>query len=170
MFYPPETANFTALIEDNTAMTDQARNAAALLDMVKTMQTIGRFLTGRNFDDLINDELWQPPHRFVRGCGPLGSSTGHLSARTVLSKVANAIFQSAVERQLEILGEAANRVTDEFQAAHDDIAPVNVIGLRNIIIHQYDDIDYALLWEIVTDQVPLLLAQITPLVPPLPDG
>ncbi|MEM6352806.1 MAG: HepT-like ribonuclease domain-containing protein [Cyanobacteria bacterium P01_D01_bin.14] len=135
VLYPPEAANFTALAQEDKAMTDQARNNAALLDMVKAMQTIQRFLVGRGFDDLINDEL----------------------------------FQSAVERQLEILGEAANRVTEDFQAEYDDIDWSNVIGLRHVIIHQYDDIDYALLWEIVTEQVPLLLAQVEPLVPPLPE-
>ena len=114
VIYPPEAVNFTDLIEADKAMTDQARNNAALLDRVKAMQTIERFLTGRNFDDLINDEL----------------------------------FQSAVERQLEILGD---RLTDEFQQSHSGIDWGDVIGLRNVIIHQYDDIDYALLWEIVTE-------------------
>ncbi|MEO0758548.1 MAG: HepT-like ribonuclease domain-containing protein [Cyanobacteria bacterium J06648_16] len=136
VIYPSEAANFTALVEEDTSMTDKARNDAALLDMVKAMQRIRRFLDGRSFDDLIEDEL----------------------------------FQSAVERQLEVLGEAANRVTGEFQVAHNAIDWANVIGLRNVIIHQYDDIDYALLWEILTERVPLLLAQVQPLVPPIPES
>jgi uncharacterized protein with HEPN domain/predicted nucleotidyltransferase len=135
VIYPPEAANFTTLIEGDKAMTEQVRDQAALLDMVKAMQAIARFLTGRDFDDLLADEL----------------------------------LRSAVERQLEILGEAANRISAPFQAHHPEVDWRSVVGLRNVIIHQYDEIDYALLWEIVTENVPTLLAQVQPWVLPLPD-
>ncbi len=48
--------------------------------------------------------------------------------------------QMAVERGLEILGEAARRVSEEFQQAHSDINWRNVIGLRNVIAHRYEQL------------------------------
>ncbi|MGC1306479.1 MAG: HepT-like ribonuclease domain-containing protein [Phormidesmis sp.] len=80
------------------------------------------------------------------------------------------LFRSAVERQLEILGEAANRLKPEFQAEHPAVDWSNVVGLRNVIIHQYDEIDYENIWKIATDRVPLLLVQIQPFVSQLPEA
>jgi uncharacterized protein with HEPN domain len=50
------------------------------------------------------------------------------------------LIQSAVERQLEILGEAARRLSAEFRQAHAKIDWRRIIGLRNILIHRYDEI------------------------------
>ena len=50
-------------------------------------------------------------------------------------------LQRVVERNFEILGEAARRVSEEFQAAHPEIDWRNTIGLRNIIIHRYDGVN-----------------------------
>lgn len=136
VLYPPEQRDFTTLIESDPAMTETVRNHAALLDMVKAMEAIARFLAGRTFDDLLEDEL----------------------------------FQSAVERQLEIMGEAANRLSPDFQLAHSEIDWSGAIALRNVIIHKYDDIDYARLWQIVSEEVPQILVQVKPLLPPLPEA
>lgn len=54
-------------------------------------------------------------------------------------------LQRVVERNFEILGEAARRVSEEFQAAHPEIDWRNTIGLRNIIIHRYDGVNQDIL-------------------------
>jgi uncharacterized protein with HEPN domain len=81
----------------------------------------------------------------------------------------NDLLRSAVERQLEILGEAANRITPAFQLEHSEIDWRNTIGLRNVIIHQYDRIDDHQVWTIVTKILPELLPQVEALIPPLPE-
>lgn len=73
--------------------------------------------------------------------------------------------QMAVERGLEILGEAARRVSEDFQQAHPEIDWRNTIGLRNVIIHRYEQVQQDRLWAIVTVVLPMLLAQLEPLVP-----
>ncbi len=78
------------------------------------------------------------------------------------------LLRSAVERQLEILGEAANRLRPAFREKHSAVDWSNVVGLRNVIIHQYDEIDYENIWEIATARVPHLLSQIEPLLSELP--
>jgi uncharacterized protein with HEPN domain len=78
------------------------------------------------------------------------------------------LLQSAVERQLEILGEAARRMSEAFRQEHPEIPWSSIIGQRNVIAHQYDDIDLQQLWSVVTSDIPRLIAQLEPLIPPLP--
>ena len=78
------------------------------------------------------------------------------------------LLQSAVERQLEILGEAARRISEAFRQEHPEIPWSSVIGQRNVIAHQYDDVNLEQLWSVVTLDIPILIAQLEPLIPPLP--
>ncbi len=77
------------------------------------------------------------------------------------------MVQSAVERQLEILGEAARRVSREFQVAHPEIDWRNTIGLRNVIAHQYDQLQQDKIWKIVKTILPNFLTLLEPLLPPI---
>ena len=72
----------------------------------------------------------------------------------------------AVERGLEILGEAARRVSEEFQQSHLEINWRNMIGLRNVIAHRYEQVQQDRIWAIVTVELNRLLAQLEPLLPP----
>ena len=80
---------------------------------------------------------------------------------------ANRTMQRAIERSLEIVGEAANRLPKSFQAAHGEIDWGRVVGLRNVIIHCYDEVEDEQVWQIITVEVPRRLAQVRPLVPSL---
>lgn len=79
------------------------------------------------------------------------------------------LIQSAVERQLEILGEAAGRVSREFRSLHPDVNWKKIIGLRNVLIHQYDEVQQEIVWGIVTLDLEPLKRQIEPLIPSLPE-
>lgn len=87
--------------------------------------------------------------------------TANLTYETYLD---SALIQSAVERQLEILGEAARRLSDEFRQAHPDISWRRIIGLRNILIHRYDEISRQVIWKTVVSELQPLLAQIEDLL------
>jgi uncharacterized protein with HEPN domain len=76
---------------------------------------------------------------------------------------------SAVERQFEILGEAARRISNEFRQEHPAIDWQRIIGLRNIVTHRYDQVRQDILWTIIHSELPLLLAQLEPLLPQLPN-
>lgn len=54
------------------------------------------------------------------------------------------------------IGENANSLSDKFIASHREIEWRNIIGLRNIIAHEYGSIDATMLWEIITDNIPEL--------------
>lgn len=80
----------------------------------------------------------------------------------------NEDLRMGVERRLEIIGEAARRMSDEFRQSHPEIPWRDLITQRNVLAHRYDDIDDHLMWRVATDRIPDLIAQIKPLLPPCP--
>jgi uncharacterized protein with HEPN domain len=86
---------------------------------------------------------------------------------TEIDYLESELVQSSVERKLEILGEAARRISEAFQQAHPEIDWRNIIGLRNIIAHRYDQIQQEQLWHIAQTVLPDLLALLQPLLPPI---
>ena len=74
------------------------------------------------------------------------------------------MVRDAVYRNFEIIGEAANRLTDEFINSYSEINWHKVIGLRNRIIHGYFDIDDEIIWNIILNDLPTLKKQIQELL------
>lgn len=70
------------------------------------------------------------------------------------------VRQFALVRAVEIVGEAANQVTDEFKAQHSDIAWAEIVGMRHRLVHAYFDVDLELLWGVVRDDLPALIASL----------
>ncbi|MBN1145643.1 MAG: DUF86 domain-containing protein [Anaerolineales bacterium] len=66
----------------------------------------------------------------------------------------------ALTRLLEIIGEAANRVPGDVQARHPEIPWLQMIGARNRLIHGYDSVDFDILWMIVQQDLPDLIAKL----------
>lgn len=66
----------------------------------------------------------------------------------------------AVVRLLEIIGEAAARVPAEERTRRPGIPWSSIVGLRNRLIHGYDDVDHDIVWEIVTTDIPALVSQL----------
>jgi uncharacterized protein with HEPN domain len=76
------------------------------------------------------------------------------------------LHQNAIFKVLEIVGEAASRISDSAQTAHPEIPWQEIVGLRNRVVHVYFEIDLSLVWQIVREDVPALIAQLERLVPP----
>lgn len=66
----------------------------------------------------------------------------------------------ALVRLLEIVGEAASRVTDDFRTDHGQIPWADIVGLRNRLIHGYDSVDPDILWDILEGDLPPLVEQL----------
>ena len=64
--------------------------------------------------------------------------------------------QDAVYRRLELIGEAANRLPDEFRIQYHRIPWNKIIGMRNVLIHEYDSIDLDRIWETIQRDIPEL--------------
>jgi uncharacterized protein with HEPN domain len=78
------------------------------------------------------------------------------------------LIRLAVERELTIIGEAVRRMSEAFRAAHPEIGWPKIIGLRNVLMHEYDEIDNHRIFVIATELVPELVAQLHALLPPIP--
>jgi len=72
--------------------------------------------------------------------------------------------QLAVERSLEIIGEAASRVSTSFRDAHPEIPWRQIIGQRNVLIHEYGEIKQERIWKVVRENVPQLIELLKPFV------
>ena len=81
----------------------------------------------------------------------------------------NVQLQDSVVRRLEIIGEAAGRVSTTFRGRHPAIPWGRMIGMRNRMIHVYDAVDLAIVWTTARERIPELLALIEPLVPTQPE-
>ena len=65
------------------------------------------------------------------------------------------------ERLLIIIGEAGRNLSDEFVAARPALAVIGARGMRNFLVHQYDDVDPELVWDAITTSVPEFVRALT---------
>ncbi len=78
------------------------------------------------------------------------------------------VLSYAVQHALQIIGEAASRVTPETREALSDIEWKDIIGMRQWLVHGYDQIKLDIVWTAVHKNVPLLIAKLENILPPLP--
>jgi uncharacterized protein with HEPN domain len=76
----------------------------------------------------------------------------------------NGQCQDAVPRRLEIIGEAARRLAQETRDAHPSLPWQQMIRMRNLLIHQYDDVDTQILWETVRGDLPPLITYLRSII------
>ena len=65
-----------------------------------------------------------------------------------------------VVRAVEIIGEAASKISEEVQVAHGEIPWKAIIGMRNRLVHAYFEINTDIVWVAVTEEIPALLRQL----------
>ena len=78
------------------------------------------------------------------------------------------MLRGAVERHIEIIGEAASRVSRGLRAAHPEISWQRIIAQRNVLAHEYSEIDDALVWRVATGRIPELIGQLERIMLPPP--
>ena len=78
------------------------------------------------------------------------------------------MMQLAVEREIEIIGEAAGRVSQSFKAAHPEVPWQAMVAQRNVLAHEYGDINQDRIWLVATVRIPGLVRLLRPLIPPAP--
>jgi len=69
----------------------------------------------------------------------------------------NRMLNLALTRLLEIIGEAASRISSDYQEAHPSVPWQQIVGLRNRLIHGYDIVDFDILWDIIQHDLPSLV-------------
>jgi uncharacterized protein with HEPN domain len=92
-----------------------------------------------------------------------------ISGKTFHHYQQDRMLRGAVERHLEIIGEAANKVSLEFQANHPEIPWRRIIGQRHVIAHEYGEIKHELIWKVATMHIPELLRNLEPFIHTSPE-
>ena len=75
------------------------------------------------------------------------------------------VLQLALRQVIQIIGEAANRVSKEGQTRYPDIPWREAIAARNRIVHGYDSVDYDIIWRILTEEFPALITALERALP-----
>src|SRR5687767_10858191 len=91
-----------------------------------------------------------------------------VSLRQMLDHVREAVVmvQPYTRSDLDSIGEAANRVSKAERKRHAEIPWEQIIGLRNRLVHGYDSINFDILWQVLTVDLPVLIVILERIVPP----
>lgn len=73
--------------------------------------------------------------------------------------------QSAVLYQISVLGEAMRRISPEFREVHPEIPYVQIIGMRNKLVHDYDGINIEVVWQVIQKDIPELISLLVRIAP-----
>ena len=83
-----------------------------------------------------------------------------ISGRTEAEFLADETLCYAVAQKLTIIGEAVARLSPELTARHNSVPWPDIVGLRNILVHEYFGIYWPLVWQTAADHAPALRVQI----------
>lgn len=104
----------------------------------------------------MNDETVYVQH-MLDAIEQIEKYTEDLTAETFHERT---IVQDAVIRQLEILGEAASRLSEETRSHYDDVPWQDITGMRNKLIHGYFGVDIDVVWATVIEDDPRLKSRL----------
>ena len=88
----------------------------------------------------------------------------YISSKDYAAFVGDFIVQDAVVRQLEIIGEATKRITKDFRNNNPEIPWADMAGMRDILIHDYIDVDLDIVWKTASESILKLKALLEKLV------
>ncbi len=74
----------------------------------------------------------------------------------------------AVLHEFTIIGEAVKRLSADFRSAHPEVPWADISGMRDRLIHNYDEVDLDTVWDTIGRDVPDLIGRLEPLLPPEP--
>lgn len=83
-----------------------------------------------------------------------------MSGKTFQNLTDDLVLQKAIVRSLEIIGEATKRVDDSFRKKYPLVYWREMAGTRDRLIHDYFDIDYQVVWDIIQNDIPVLKEQV----------
>jgi len=85
---------------------------------------------------------------------------GFLQGKTFEDYMNDRMLRGAVERHIEIIGEAANRTDRGFRARHGEIPWRPIIAQRNVLAHEYGELKHELIWNVAQRHLPVLVRQL----------
>jgi len=107
-------------------------------------------MSRRTFPLLIED-IWEAVEKVERYVSGMDHDAFVKDEKTV----------DSVVRNLEIIGEAANRLPQNFKTQHSEIQWPKIIGLRHRIVHDYFNIDVEIVWQIIQEDLPVFKSKLS---------
>ncbi|MFH1853661.1 MAG: DUF86 domain-containing protein [Candidatus Neomarinimicrobiota bacterium] len=81
---------------------------------------------------------------------------------------ADKMLQSACLHQLQVIGESANHFSEDFFKKHQSVEWGEIVGLRNLLIHEYFGVDIKLVWQVLQTDIPRLKSKILDILKEIP--
>ena len=81
----------------------------------------------------------------------------HIGNRNMKEFLGDVTAQDAVIRRITVIGEAAARISEDFRAAHPNLPWRRIVGMRNVLVHDYAEVDLDVVWEVATEKLPELI-------------
>jgi len=88
--------------------------------------------------------------------------------RTFRDYLKDRMLRGAVERHIQIVGEAAAKVSKAFRVAHNEIPWDKIIAQRHVLVHEYGEIEHELIWQAATVHIPAPIESLEALAPRQP--
>jgi uncharacterized protein with HEPN domain len=92
------------------------------------------------------------------------TALGFISGRQAADLNSDRMLLFALVRAIEIIGEAAGKVSEELRRSSPEISWALIVSMRNRLIHAYFDIDHEILWKTVTNELPALMPRLQALI------
>lgn len=106
-------------------------------------------------------------HDMIEACERIAR---FVTDRTLADYRSDDLLRSGVERQIEVVGEAARRLSNALREAHPEVPWRPIIAQRHILAHEYGDVEDELIWRVATVHVPALVVQLRTLRDPPADA
>jgi len=103
---------------------------------------------------VVNGRKWG--QRLTHILESIAEIQSYTSGRSFEEFCDNSMMRFASIKQMEIIGEAANHISDETKNKFSEIEWRQITGMRNILVHEYFGIDVKLIWEIAIADIPEL--------------
>jgi uncharacterized protein with HEPN domain len=92
-------------------------------------------------------------------------AVSYITQKSRADFLGNIQCQDAVIRRIIIIGEAANRVSEETQQNLNHLPWRKMVGMRNIVVHEYDDVNLNIIWDTLQIDLPILIGELEKLLP-----
>ena len=92
----------------------------------------------------------------------------YMAQRSKDEFIENVQLQDSVIRRLLIIAEAARRVSETARQTLPNISWQEINGIRNRLVHEYDDVNLNIVWDVVQSEIPSLIEELMLRIPPEP--
>ena len=78
--------------------------------------------------------------------------------------LADELIRTYIVHHLQVLGEAANKLSSGLRSSHPEVPWPKILGMRHVLVHDYFRVDYDIVWGVVEAELPLLKTQLLEIV------